>query len=246
MADSCIVRRWWSKVDRDTPHGCWLWTGTTGARGYGELRGLDNRKVYAHHLAYDLFVGDRPPRSESGLTLNHLCTNPPCVNPDHLELVAHIDNVNADADDMTGFEVDCRLPYCRRCSVLHRSDVQPNDRPVGRRMGRRQCSVPECGGTHKARGLCAWHYHRWYMQQNDPQWAPVEDGQRVPLEAVLASAGAAGIADLAKRLSGEVRGEPGYESYRKRLARSRDAGGLLPSFLHECSDRLGIELEVSA
>lgn len=43
----------------------------------------------AHRWVWEWMVGPIPP----GLDLDHLCRTPNCVNPDHLEPVAHIVNV---------------------------------------------------------------------------------------------------------------------------------------------------------
>lgn len=65
-----------------TPRGCWEWSGSRNADGYGIFTatrlGLANAR--AHRLLYELAVGPIP----EGLLLRHSCDNPPCVNPDHL------------------------------------------------------------------------------------------------------------------------------------------------------------------
>lgn len=64
------------------PGDCWLWTGTIRPDGYGQVT-VGRKQQRAHRLVYELLVGPIP----EGLTLDHLCRNPPCVNPDHLEPV---------------------------------------------------------------------------------------------------------------------------------------------------------------
>lgn len=79
-----VADRFWAKVDRSGE--CWTWTGATNGAGYGQfhLAGTDGRRQrYAHRFAYEL---ERGPIAE-GLTLDHLCRNPRCVRPDHLEPV---------------------------------------------------------------------------------------------------------------------------------------------------------------
>ena len=69
--------------------GCWEWRGANGGKGgYGQVAFIDAlsarpRSTGAHRLAYLLFRGDIAP----GLTLDHLCCNPLCWRPDHLEPV---------------------------------------------------------------------------------------------------------------------------------------------------------------
>ena len=76
--------RFWARVDVGL---CWEWTGSND-RGYGMFR-LDGRTVRAHRWAWETLVGPIP----RGLHLDHLCRNPPCVNPDHLEPVTQPENI---------------------------------------------------------------------------------------------------------------------------------------------------------
>lgn len=72
----------------ETPTGCWEWQGARDSNGYGQLN-VRNSILGAHRVAYETFVGPIP----EGLHLDHLCVNPPCVNPDHLEPVTNAENV---------------------------------------------------------------------------------------------------------------------------------------------------------
>lgn len=82
-----ILERFWQKVDKNTPTGCWNWTGSKGPLGYGSIR-IQQQLYRAHRFAYTLLKGT----DISGLELDHLCRNPSCVNPDHLEPVTHQEN----------------------------------------------------------------------------------------------------------------------------------------------------------
>lgn len=74
-----------------SPDGCWVWRGTTNEHGYGEIgMGGDVAPVRrVHRVAYEHFKGPIP----EGMTIDHLCRNPSCVNPDHLEPVTHAENI---------------------------------------------------------------------------------------------------------------------------------------------------------
>jgi hypothetical protein len=87
--------RFWAKVHK-TPGGCWLWTGTTNADGYGLFRvKRAGRWLYVktHRWAWEHLVGPL----QSDWTLDHLtapgpCTSTACVRPDHLEEVTRAEN----------------------------------------------------------------------------------------------------------------------------------------------------------
>jgi len=78
---------------------CWLWTGSTngngdyGAFGVGSERDGTARVIRAHRFSYEHFIGPIP----VGLELDHTCTTPICVNPEHLEPVTHAENLRRGA-----------------------------------------------------------------------------------------------------------------------------------------------------
>lgn len=68
---------------------CWTWDGRLNRDGYGVLSAPLLRTKMAHRVSYILHVGQIP----DGLTLDHLCRNPACVNPEHLEPVTMGENL---------------------------------------------------------------------------------------------------------------------------------------------------------
>jgi hypothetical protein len=89
MSSSAVLERFWSKVVV-RPSGCWEWQGSLISQGYGSFGiGPTGRGVRVHRFAYEL-LRERIP---DGLTLDHLCRNRACCNPNHLEPVTNTENV---------------------------------------------------------------------------------------------------------------------------------------------------------
>lgn len=84
-----VADRFWRLVDKSGD--CWLWMGAKW-KGYGQFGVQQSPGVWplrkAHRVAYELIVGPIP----DGMQLDHLCRNPSCVNPDHLEPVTNREN----------------------------------------------------------------------------------------------------------------------------------------------------------
>jgi hypothetical protein len=87
-----LYERMMSKIDVDSLSGCWRWLGGhavgRGNSHYGKVGGEDGRTLRAHRAMYEILVGPIP----EGLTLDHLCKNTLCVNPQHLEIVSGSEN----------------------------------------------------------------------------------------------------------------------------------------------------------
>jgi hypothetical protein len=82
-----LVDKFWDNVQRDAGE-CWNWTGWENGSGYGKIwhRG---RALYAHRVSLELAGIEIPTGSE----VLHSCDNPRCVNPAHLRLGSHLDNM---------------------------------------------------------------------------------------------------------------------------------------------------------
>lgn len=109
-----LLERFMAKVSPEPNTGCWLWVGGLRQRGYGQVR-VGARMRTAHRVAWELFKGP----IVAGLHVLHRCDVRPCVNPAHLFLGTH-------ADNMRDMSQKGRAPRGERsgCAKLSAEDVR--------------------------------------------------------------------------------------------------------------------------
>lgn len=79
-----VEERLFSRVVSSGKFDCWVWTGGTITKGYGHMGASPRWKTKkVHRISYELLIEPIP----AGLQIDHLCNNPPCINPGHLEVV---------------------------------------------------------------------------------------------------------------------------------------------------------------
>lgn len=98
-------RRFWSKVDRHVPNGCWPWTDTPDEDGYGYFR-VGRKSYRAARYSWILANG----QISDGLVIDHLCRNRICVNPKHLDPVTN--RVNVVIRGLTPTALNLRKTHC--------------------------------------------------------------------------------------------------------------------------------------
>ena len=116
-----------SKVDTMTSD-CWLWNGSMYQNGYGKY---GRRGIMAHRIFYTLFR-ERVPED---MSLDHLCRNRKCVNPDHLEIVTFLENVMRGDSQHA---INARKSHCKQGHEF----TSDNTYVPPKRPGRRHCQ--EC------------------------------------------------------------------------------------------------------
>lgn len=78
------------------PNGCWVWRGNISRRGYGLMsanRMGKKGKVFAHRVAWAVRNGFAITELPAKLSIDHICRNRACINPDHLTLMPAAENL---------------------------------------------------------------------------------------------------------------------------------------------------------
>ena len=103
------LERFISKIKRDSASGCWIWTGSFDRKGYGKFWvSTAYANAIAHRLCYRLCSDV----DIEGKHLHHICENPKCVNPYHLEPLtakAHIHKTPQSISYQCSIRTNC--PY---------------------------------------------------------------------------------------------------------------------------------------
>lgn len=136
------LARFAAKVEKTSE--CWNWTGAKVSAGYGELN-ISGRPAYAHRLAYEHFVGPIP----AGLVIDHLCRNPSCVNPAHLEAVETRENTRRGLAHERLRERAAKITHCP-----HGHEYTPENTVL--RRGRRTCVTCRTEELRRSSGRRYW------------------------------------------------------------------------------------------
>lgn len=140
-----IEERFWEKVKVVDNDKCWEWLASRTLKGYGHFK-IKGRTVRAHRYSYTLVKGPIP----KDLWVLHKCDNPSCVNPNHLFLGTHGDNMK----DMFDKGRDKRKPIVDSNGVAYKSVCE-----ASRILGLDQSSISKVLlGKRKRHGKLNFRY----------------------------------------------------------------------------------------
>ncbi len=112
---------------------CWEWQWSRAGRGllYGSAL-WNGKQTTAHRVAYQYWVGNIP----KDMTVDHICRNTLCVNPQHLQILSRADNTMAGTcpPAINARKTECKRGhtfdgvhtnggrYCKTCQKVHRAN----------------------------------------------------------------------------------------------------------------------------
>lgn len=83
-----LKERLLDRTELDAETGCWVFQGAVNSKGYTCIS-KDGKNYLAHRISYELHREPIP----ADMTIDHLCRNKRCVNPEHLEVVTRGENI---------------------------------------------------------------------------------------------------------------------------------------------------------
>lgn len=123
-----FIRKFWSRIEILDDSSCWFWEASKNAYGYGLIPLKIGKRQYklllAHRVSYIIANGDIP----EGYVIRHKCDNPPCVNPNHLEIGTQGDNMRDKVERNR-----CNTSFFRRDGISTKAPIHVAEIPTQER-----------------------------------------------------------------------------------------------------------------
>lgn len=97
------ISKFWKSFDIEPDTDCWSWNLGKHPNGYGIFHFFGEQ--YAHRVSWILSNGDI-----GNFHVLHLCDNPACINPSHLYLGTHADNMRDRNERFSGLSTRDAVP----------------------------------------------------------------------------------------------------------------------------------------
>ena len=94
-----VIDRIFDGINTRSKKKCWEWNLSIGTHGYGQIGWYFSGKsagTTAHRVAWVAVNGPIP----EGMTIDHLCRNRKCVNPNHLQLLTNEENASNNGNSL--------------------------------------------------------------------------------------------------------------------------------------------------
>lgn len=124
-----LSERFWSKSLMGGPDECWVWHSVKQSNGYGLFR-PDGRRgkrvgISAHRYAYTITHGEIP----KGMTIDHICNNKLCINPEHLRICTQGQNNRNQPKDKSN-KSGLKGVFAHRDNSRWRAAIKVNGKPL--------------------------------------------------------------------------------------------------------------------
>lgn len=114
-----LLERFSEKYLISTPNECWIWLGAKDSSGYGQISN-NHKRVGAHRIAWEIANSRKLYDDE---VIDHLCRNPSCVNPAHLEAVSMKENTARGNHLLVIKEKSKNRTHCKRGHLLSEDNI---------------------------------------------------------------------------------------------------------------------------